>query len=172
MPVTKGVVKAICLKLIGGVPINGVPTTTALGMPVTTELSLGGLTGLAGAVSGVAGAVGAVNAVAGAAGGLSAISQNPVGALTGEVQGKLNNLCSDNFANLDSTLPSVATDPDVGVSDAYTNLKTALGGRDGASGALSKIQKFKDHTDRLSGQKMSIDSDLDKIKSTFRPGGR
>ncbi len=169
MPVTKGVVKAICLKLIGGVPINGVPTTTALGMPVTTELSLGGLAGLAGAVSG---AVGAVAGVAGAVSGLAAIAQNPVGALTNEVAGKLGDLCADNFANLDSTLSSIATDPDAGVSAAYTNLKNALGGGDGASGALSKIQKFKDHTDRLSGQVMSIDSDLTRVAGKLTPGGR
>lgn len=156
MPVTKGVVKAIVLKMIGGVPINGVPTTTALGMPVTTELSLGGLAGLASSVAGAAGAVG----------GLAAIAQNPVGALTGQVQSKLNDICADEFANLDTTLSSIASDPDAGVSSAYANLKTALGGQDGAGGALAKINKFKEHTDRISGQVMSVDSDLTRITSS------
>lgn len=149
MPVTKGVVKAIVLKMIGGVPINGVPTTTALGMPVTTELSLGGLAGMA-------------SSIAGAAGNLATIAQNPVGALTGSVQSKLGDLCNDNFSGLDSTLSDLKTlaDSDPQINAAYTNLKTALGGGDGTSGALSRVQKFKNHTDRLSGQVMSIDSDL------------
>lgn len=162
MSVTTGVVKAIVLKMIGGVPINGVPTTTALGMPVTTELSLGGLAGLASSVAGIAGA----------AGGLSAIAQNPVGALTGQAESKLGDLCSNNFGNLDSTLSSVAGDSNPDVSSAYSNLKNAMGGGDGLSGAYAKLQKFKNHTDRLSGQIMSADSDLGKIKSAFRPGGR
>ena len=149
MPVTKGVVKAIVLKMIGGVPINGVPTTTALGMPGTTELSLGGLAGMA-------------SSIAGAVGNLATIAQNPVGALTGAVQSKLGDLCNDNFSGLDSTLSDLKTlaDSNTQINAAYTNLKTALGGGDGTSGALSRVQKFKNHTDRLSGQVMSIDSDL------------
>lgn len=160
MPVTKGVVKAIVLKMIGGVPINGVPTTTALGMPVTTELSLGGLAGMA---SGIASAAGAASA-------LSSIAQNPVGALTGALESELGDLCKDQFSGLDTRLSSIATDP--ALSGAYGKLKEAMGGGDGASGALSKIQKFKNHTDRLSGQVMSVDSDLNRVSGKITPGGR
>jgi len=106
--------------------------------------------------------VSTASAVVGAASALTSIAQNPVGALTDAVSSKLGDLCKEQFSGLDTTLSDIKTlaDSNPQINAAYTNLKNAMGGGDGTSGALAKLQKFKNHTDRLSGQVMSIDSNL------------
>lgn len=165
MSLSKGAVKKIVLSLIGGIPLGGIPTTRILcAQPVAAQMNLGALAGLAVAV--------AAPALAGKLGGLSAISENPLGSLTTDIENTLDSLSKENFSGLDTTLTNVSTDTDPSVVDAYSNLKKAFGGSDGTSGALSVMQKFKNHTNRISGQVMSTDSELNTNSSEQTPGGR
>jgi len=143
MSITKSAVIKIVLKYIGGSPLMQVPTTTIGGFPVAAQL--GGL---------VAGFAGAASAVA--AGGLSAIAQNPIATQLASVKDKVGGLASGNFAGLNAALPSISTDPNL--TAQYDKLKLAIGGSDGLSGAVAQVNKFQDHTDRLSGLKLSSDS--------------
>jgi hypothetical protein len=89
--------------------------------------------------------------------GLSQISVNPLSNFLTQTKGSLSTLTASNYSGLDSTLPDVASDP--ALSTEYAELKTALGGSDGLSGAISQIDAYQLHTDRLSGVTLSSESD-------------
>lgn len=147
--------------MIGGVPINGFPTTTIGGSPVVSELSLTGLVSMAAGI-------------ATAATSLQAIAENPMGALTDAVTDTLGNYAKENFAELDTALPGVSGSSNTDVTTAYSNLKKSIGGGDGVGGAYTSLQKFKQHTDRLSGQVLSAENNLSQplTNSQNKPGGR
>lgn len=143
MAISKSAVIKLILKYIGGSPLMQVPTTTIGGFPVAAQL--GGL------VAGMAGAASAV-----ASGGLAAVSQNPLAGTIAGVKDRVGSLTSGNFAGLDSALGGL--DITGTLAAPYAELKNVLGGADGLSGAVAQINKFEDHTDRLSGLKLSSDS--------------
>lgn len=176
MPIGVADVKRICLSMIGGQILAPVPTCTIAGATTTVQAGgLASLTAIAGQISSVVGAVSSVvGQVSTVAGQLSAIAENPLGAVTSQVTSELQSYCKDNFSGLDTTLSGVKTiaDSTPEVSNAYNNLKKAMGGGDGLSGAFSKVEKFKNHCDRISGQVMSVDSGLNSIPTSFSPGGR
>jgi hypothetical protein len=89
--------------------------------------------------------------------GLSQISVNPLSNFLTQTKGSLSTLTASNYSGLDSTLPDVASDP--ALSTEYAELKTSLGGSDGLSGAISQIDAYQLHTDRLSGVTLSSESD-------------
>lgn len=156
--ISASVCKKIVLSMIGGIPINGLPTTTVAGTPVVTELSLGSL-------------VSAASSIASAASALQQIAQNPMGALTGALTETLGAYAKENFAGLDTELPGVSGNP--ALSTAYSNFKKSIGGGDGVGGALNSITKLKEHSDRLSGQTLSSENDLSKpLTNEQSPGGR
>jgi hypothetical protein len=152
MSITKGAVIKIVLKYIGGSPLAQIPTTTVGGAPVAAQLS-----GLVGAAAGVAAAVSSAATVAGSmAGGLSVLSQNPLASTISAAKSQVSGLTAGGFAGLATKLPNVAANP--ALSDSYDKLKVALGGTDGLSGAVAQVNKFEEHTNRLSGLLPSSDS--------------
>jgi hypothetical protein len=161
--ITKSIVKKICLSLIGGSPLMPIPTTKVLGSTIVTQIGAGTLSGFASAATEITKSVGS----------LSSIVQNPVGTILTEVESTVGNLVGDKFSGLDATLSSIAAATDSERIDAYTKLKTALGGGDGIGGVYSEIQKFKKHTDRISGVTVASDSDLSRpLTNPQTPGGR
>lgn len=154
-------VKSIILSMIGGNVLMPVPTTTIAGSPTVTQLSLGTLASLASAAAEIAGSVGT----------LSAVVQNPVGGIAGELGATVGDLTANNFQNLDTTLSAVAGNG--ALTDSYNNLKKALGGGDGTSGLNSTVTKFQEHTDKISGVTLTSNSDLSKpLTIPQTPGGR
>lgn len=89
--------------------------------------------------------------------GLSQISVNPLSNFLTQTKGTLTTLTTNNYSGLDAELPDVASDGSL--STQYSALKTALGGSDGLSGAISQIDAYQLHTDRLSGVTLSSESD-------------
>ena len=89
--------------------------------------------------------------------GLSQISVNPLSNFLTQTKETLTTLTTNNYSGLDAELPDVASDGSL--STQYSALKTALGGSDGLSGAISQIDAYQLHTDRLSGVTLSSESD-------------
>jgi hypothetical protein len=161
MSVTKSVVKKICLSLIGGSPLAPIPTTTVMGTTIVTQVGGKVLSSLTSAANEISSAVGT----------LSAITENPIGGLVDDIKGTIENYTKNNFQELDSVLNAIATDPTL--STVYGELKKAMGGGDGIGGCFSELQKFKEHTDRISGVTVASDSDLSKpLTNPQTPGGR
>lgn len=152
-----GISKSACIKLIlkyiGGSPLMQVPTTTIGGSPVAARVgaAIGGAAGIAGSVAGVAAQAGSLQA------GLAAIAKNPLGNVIEGTKSQLDGLVAGGFAGLDAALPTISGNP--ALSASYDKLKLALGGADGLSGATAQINRFQEHTNRLSGLVPSSDSE-------------
>jgi len=86
---------------------------------------------------------------------LSSISRNPVSSTISSTKTTLNTLTACNYTGLDSSLSNISSDP--ALSAAYQQLKLSIGGPDGLSGAVSYVNAFEDHTNRLSGITLSSD---------------
>lgn len=89
--------------------------------------------------------------------GLSLASQNPLDPTIINTSAKLSSYTQGSYSGLDSSLPNIVSNPSL--ADAYNSLKSSLGGSDGLTGAVSQLNAYKDHTDRLSGIKLSSESD-------------
>lgn len=151
----KGAVIKLILKMIGGSPLMQVPTTTVGGFPVAAQIGA-----IAGAAAGAAAAVSAAMSAAGSIkDGMAVISKNPLGTVLDTTGARISSLTSGAtpFAGLDASIPAGVL-ASVGSTEAYGNLKGALGGADGISGAQAQVTKFKEHTDRLSGLLPSSDT--------------
>jgi hypothetical protein len=101
-------------------------------------------------------AMGAANGNTGLEQTLSQISTNPLGTVIADLKSTISYYTANNFAGLDVELASIASNP--AMNTAYNTLKSALGGGDGLSGAVSYLNRFQDHTDRLSGVALASDS--------------
>jgi hypothetical protein len=88
--------------------------------------------------------------------GLVEISVNPLAGVIANVRANLVYYTTNNYQNLDLALPVIAADGSLTV--AYSSLKNSLGGSDGLSGAVAYLDRYQDHTDRLSGLVLSSDS--------------
>lgn len=142
---SKSAVKKLILKMIGGSPLQQVPTTTIAGSPVAAQTGA-----MVGAAAGAAAAVAAAAKSAGnMASGLSVLSKNPLASTITATKSQLASLTTGGFSGLDSAIPTVSGNP--ALSDSYAKLKHAIGGADGISGATAQVNKFGEHTDRLSG---------------------
>lgn len=151
--ISKSAAIKLILKYIGGSPLMQVPTTTIGGSPVAARIgaAIGGAAGFAGSVAGVAASAGSLTA------GLQQIAQNPLANIINTAKTRIDTLVAGGFAGLDATLPNIAGNP--ALSSSYDKLKISLGGADGLSGAFAQINRFSEHTDRLSGLVPSTDSD-------------
>lgn len=159
MALSVSAVKGIVLGMIGGSPLMAIPTTRILGSVTTAQLNPAALASLASLAKSVAGDIAT----------LQRIVKNPVGFVTDRVLDKVGELTRNNFQELDTKLSNISSDSEVSAS--YSKLKKALGGGDGVSGLNAQLTKFKDHTDRLSGVKLSADSGLSVVVED-KPGGR
>lgn len=145
MPLTQAAVIKLILDKIGGAPLMQIPSVKVGGKPVAIKAG-----GLSGAIAGIAG-VAAQAASSGLAAGLSSISVNPLENKISSIKSKVGEYSASNFTGIDSTLSNIVSNPDAGVQEAFKNLKTAIGGPDGSSGALKQIESFEQHTNLLSG---------------------
>lgn len=88
--------------------------------------------------------------------GLTEIAINPLSGVIANVRANIVYYSTSNFSNLDAALPVIAADGALTVS--YRSLKNSLGGGDGIGGAVAYLDRFQDHTDRLSGLILDNDS--------------
>lgn len=89
--------------------------------------------------------------------GLSYVNQNPLNTKIDNSKTNLIQYTSNSYSGLSAALPKISSN--VQLANAYTRLKLALGGPDGKTGAVSQLDAYKLHTDRLSGVTVSSDSD-------------
>jgi len=92
------------------------------------------------------------------------ISKNPLESTITTTKTNLTNYAVNNYSALDAAVPSISAEPQL--ANAYTQLKLSLGGADGLTGAISQLNSFKDHTDRISGITLSADSDYSESKES------
>ncbi len=88
--------------------------------------------------------------------GLTTFSHNPLADLIDNTRELLIYYSAGNYANLNTELSGVSTDPLLAAE--YKELQNAIGGNDGLSAAVAQLDQFKDHTDRLSGLVLDEDS--------------
>jgi hypothetical protein len=88
--------------------------------------------------------------------GLTTFSYNPLAALIDNTKALLLYYSEGNYANLNTELSGVSTDPLLATE--YKELQNSIGGNDGLSAAVAQLDNFKDHTDRLSGLVLDEDS--------------
>lgn len=86
--------------------------------------------------------------------GLVEFSVNPLETLIEDTRALLLYYTENNYANLNTTLSSVNTDPTL--STQWESFKETLGGPDGLSGCVIQLDIFREHTDRLCG--LNLDS--------------
>lgn len=91
--------------------------------------------------------------------GLTVFSHNPLADVIEDTKELLLYYTRDNYANLNVELAAVSTDPTLNVE--YKALREAIGGPDGLSGCVAQMDFFKEHTDRLSGLVLDVDSPND-----------
>lgn len=123
---------------------------------ISTELN--GLSSTSGSVSGLTQLAQDIgNYSGGLQQGLSLASQNPLSTVYNSTSSTLSSFTQNSYSGLDSQLPNIASNPSL--SGAYNALKASLGGSDGLTGAVSQLNSYKEHTDRLSGITLSSESD-------------
>lgn len=88
--------------------------------------------------------------------GLTTFSYNPLASLIDDTKTLLLYYTAGNYANLNTELSGVSTDPLLAAE--YKELQNSIGGNDGLSAAVAQLDNFKDHTDRLSGLVLDEDS--------------
>jgi len=88
--------------------------------------------------------------------GLTTFSHNPLADLIDNTRGLLLYYSAANYANLNSALTGVSSNPSLAAE--YKELQNSIGGNDGLSGSVAQLDNFKDHTDRLSGLVLDRDS--------------
>ncbi len=89
--------------------------------------------------------------------GLSYVNKNPLESKITNSRDNLTTYTSNSFNKLSLSLPAISSN--VQLANAYSRLKLAIGGPDGKTGAVSQLDAYKLHTDRLSGVTVSSDSD-------------
>jgi hypothetical protein len=94
--------------------------------------------------------------------GLTTFSYNPLGSLIDNTRALLLYYTYGNYANLNVALSGIYSDN--ALATQYKTLREAIGGPDGLSGAVTQLDIFKDHTDRLSG--LVLDSDSPNSEET------
>ncbi len=158
MSISKSTVINIVLSYIGGFKLDQPESSTIFGTsPIACRAG-----GLSAGLSEIAQSM-ATGAI-GFEEGLGLVSQNPLSDVITETRSTLSDYTTGSFSGLDSALPGVSGD--VALATQYSNLKLALGGADGLSGAVAQLDKFEQHTDRLSGVKLSSDSSQANTAST------
>lgn len=88
--------------------------------------------------------------------GLTEIAINPLAGLVSNLRANLVFYSASSYQQLDLALPAIAADGALTV--AYSSLKNSLGGADSLSGSIAYLDRFQDHTDRLSGLVLPDDS--------------
>lgn len=104
----------------------------------------------------------AVTAAANANGlqdGLATFSYNPLAALLTTTKNTFLYYTQGNYANLNVALSAINADPLL--STQYKALREAIGGPDGLAGCVAQMDFFREHTDRLSGLILEVDSPND-----------
>jgi hypothetical protein len=94
--------------------------------------------------------------------GLTTFSYNPLASLIENTKTLLLYYTAGNYANLNTELSGVSTDPLLAAE--YKELQNSIGGNDGLSECVAQLDNFKDHTDRLSG--LVLDSDSPNAEPT------
>jgi hypothetical protein len=93
---------------------------------------------------------------AGLQAGLKTLSKNPLETIIQDARNLFVYYTANNYASLNVTLDGVYSDPALNVQ--YKTLREAIGGSDGLSGCVAQLDMFRDHTDRLSGLVLSVNS--------------
>lgn len=93
--------------------------------------------------------------------GLRTFSHNPLATIIDTTKDLLLYYTEGNYANLNVALDGVSSD--VALAAEYKLLREAVGGSDGLSGCVTQMDFFKEHTDRLSGLILDIDSPNDVV---------
>lgn len=93
--------------------------------------------------------------------GLTTFSHNPLATLIEDTKALLLYYTSDNYANLNVALSGVSSDNNL--STQYKALREAIGGADGLAGCVAQIDFFREHTDRLSGLILDVNSPNDVV---------
>lgn len=86
------------------------------------------------------------------------LNKNPIRETITKAQSSLLYYSENNFANLDSAMIVVDSDPSLATE--YSNFKSSIGGGDGLSGAASYFDALLEHTDRISGLKVENNNEL------------
>lgn len=93
--------------------------------------------------------------------GLTTFSHNPLASLIDSTKATLLYYTENNYANLNVALSGISSD--VALAAEYKILRESVGGPDGLSGCVTQMDFFKEHTDRLSGLILDVDSPNDVI---------
>ena len=91
--------------------------------------------------------------------GLATFSQNPLASLLTTTKNTFLYYTASNYANLNVALSGINADPLL--STQYKALREAIGGPDGLAGCVAQMDFFREHTDRLSGLILEVDSPND-----------
>ena len=93
---------------------------------------------------------------AGLQAGLKTLSKNPLEMIIADARDLVIYHTANNYASLNVALAGVYSDPALSVQ--YKTLREAIGGSDGLSSCVAQLDIFKDHTDRLSGLVLAVNS--------------
>lgn len=92
--------------------------------------------------------------------GLATFSQNPLASLITTTKDLFLYYTAGNYANLNVALSGIYSDANL-VANSYKSLRESIGGPDGLAGCLAQMDFFREHTDRLSGLILDVDSPFD-----------
>lgn len=98
--------------------------------------------------------------------GLATFSYNPLASLITTTKDLFLYYTAGNYANLNVALSVVYADANL--TSQYKALREAIGGPDGLAGCLAQMDFFKEHTDRLSGLILDVDSPFDVTDNDSR----
>jgi hypothetical protein len=91
--------------------------------------------------------------------GLVTFSQNPLADLIGTTKSLFLHYTLGNYANLNTALSVIYADSNLATQ--YKELREAIGGADGLAGCVSQMDFLLEHTNRLSGLILDVDSPND-----------
>jgi len=91
--------------------------------------------------------------------GLATFSHNPLATLITTTKDLFLYYTQGNYANLNIALTGISSD--VALAAEYKSLRESIGGPDGLAGCVAQMDFFREHTDRLSGLILDVDSPND-----------